>query len=75
VPDDALDHEVAAWVARLLALPERALRSQKGLLREWRRVDLEAAIALSMDAFAASYRTDEPRQAMQAFLDRRRDRR
>lgn len=75
VPDDALDREVAAWVARLLAVPERALRSQKALLREWRRVDLEAAIALSMNAFAASYTTDEPRQAMQAFLDRRRDHR
>ena len=72
VPDDALDREVNAWVARLLALPPTALRLQKALLARWRQVDLDAAIALSMDAFAASYSTDEPRQAMQAFLDRRR---
>ena len=28
--------------------------------------------AMSMDAFAQAYATDEPRRAMQAFLDRRR---
>lgn len=72
VPEEALDREVDAWVARLLALPPGALRLQKGLLARWRQVDLDAAIALSMDAFAASYATDEPRRAMQAFLDRRR---
>lgn len=69
-PDDALDGEVDRWVARLLALPERALRCQKRLLRHWRQLDVASAIALSMDAFAASYTTDEPRRAMQAFLDR-----
>ncbi|HEV8306627.1 MAG TPA: enoyl-CoA hydratase-related protein [Methylomirabilota bacterium] len=70
VPDDALDREVEAWIARLLALPPQALRRQKALLAAWRRVDLESAIALSMDAFAATYTTDEPRAAMQRFLDR-----
>lgn len=74
VPDAALDREVEDWVARLLALPAQALRLQKGLLRRWRQVDLESAIALSMDAFARAYTTDEPRRAMQAFLDRPRRR-
>lgn len=72
VPDGALDAEVDAWVTRLAALPANALRRQKALLTRWRQVDLESAIALSLDAFAASYATDEPRRAMQAFLDRRR---
>jgi enoyl-CoA hydratase/carnithine racemase len=71
VEDAALDGEVDAWVARLLALPPGALRRQTALLRTWRRCDVETAIALSMDAFAVSYGTDEPRRAMQAFLDRR----
>jgi enoyl-CoA hydratase/carnithine racemase len=71
VPDDALDRELEAWAARLLALPAGALRAQKALLRQWRTLDLEAAIALSLDVFAASYATSEPRQAMQAFFDRR----
>jgi enoyl-CoA hydratase/carnithine racemase len=74
VPDQDLDAEVETWLGRLLALPPRALRRQKALLGRWRQVDLEAAIALSMDAFAAAYATDEPRRAMQAFLDRPRDR-
>jgi enoyl-CoA hydratase/carnithine racemase len=70
VPDEALDREVDQWVARLLARPPRALRRQKALLRQWRRVDLESAMCLSMDAFAQAYTTDEPRRSMQAFLDR-----
>jgi enoyl-CoA hydratase/carnithine racemase len=72
VPDEALDREVETWVGRLLALPPHALRLQKGLLARWRQVDLDSAIALSMDAFAMAYTTDEPRRAMQRFLDRRR---
>ena len=70
VEDAALDREVDAWVGRLLALPPGALRRQTALLRTWRRCDVETAIALSMDAFAVTYGTDEPRRAMQAFLDR-----
>jgi enoyl-CoA hydratase/carnithine racemase len=72
VPDEALDREAAAWAERLLALSPPALRLQKALLRDWRRMDLRSAMALSMDAFATSYGTDGPRRAMQAFLDRRR---
>jgi enoyl-CoA hydratase/carnithine racemase len=72
VPDAALDGEVETWLARLVALPPEALRLQKALLRRWRQVDLESGILLSMDAFAGAYATDEPRDAMQAFLDRRR---
>lgn len=72
VPDAALDAEVEAWVARLLALPPHALRLQTALLRRWRRTGLDAAVALSVDAFASAYATDEPRRAMQGFLDRRR---
>ena len=71
VPDEALDREVETWVGRLLALPPRAVRLQKGLLARWRQMDLDTAIALSMDAFAMAYTTDEPRRAMQRFLDRR----
>lgn len=72
VSEGALDDEVERWVARLLALPPNALRLQKTLLRAWRRVDLEAAIASSMDTFAMAYTTAEPQRAMRAFLDRRR---
>lgn len=72
VEEEALDREVEGWVDRLLALPADALRLQKALLARWRRVDLDTAVTLSMDAFARAYSTGEPRRAIQAFLDRRR---
>ena len=70
VEEDALDREVEGWVDRLLALPSDALRLQKALLARWRRVDLDTAVALSMDAFVRAYATGEPRRAMQAFFKR-----
>ncbi len=70
VTEDALDREVEVWVDRLLALPADALRLQKALLARWRRVDLDTAVTLSMDAFARAYATGEPRRAMQAFFKR-----
>jgi enoyl-CoA hydratase/carnithine racemase len=72
VDESRLDGEVEAWVARLRALPPDAVRLQKALLTRWRRVDVDTAIALSTDVFARAYATDEPKRAMQAFLDRRR---
>ena len=70
VEEEALDREVEGWVDRLLALPADALRLQKSLLARWRRVDLDTAITLSMDAFVRAYATGEPRRAMQAFFER-----
>jgi enoyl-CoA hydratase/carnithine racemase len=70
VEEDALDQEVEGWVDRLLALPPDALRLQKALLARWRRVDLDTAVMLSMDAFVRAYATGEPRRAMQAFFER-----
>ena len=70
VEDDALDREVESWVDRLLALPPDALRLQKALLTRWRRVDLDTAVELSVDAFVRAYATGVPRRAMQAFLER-----
>lgn len=69
VEERALDREVESWVDRFLALPPDALRLQKALLTRWRRVDLDTAVALSMDAFVRAYATGEPRRAMQAFLE------
>ena len=71
VEENALDQTVEDWVDRLLALPPDAVRLQKALLTRWRRVDLDAAVALSTDVFARAYSTGEPRRAMQAFFDRR----
>jgi enoyl-CoA hydratase/carnithine racemase len=37
----------------------------------WRNTDLRAAIDAGINAFAQSYATDEPREAMRAFLEKR----
>jgi enoyl-CoA hydratase len=70
VEQDVLDREVQSWVDRFLALPPDAVRLQKALLTRWRRIDLDTAVALSVDAFVRAYATEEPRRAMQSFLER-----
>ena len=72
VADARLDGEVDEWIERFLSLPADALRLQKALLARWRRMDLDTAVALSVDTFVRAYATGEPQRAMQAFLDRRR---
>lgn len=72
VAEPDLDREVDRWVARLLALPPAALRLQKALLTRWRRMDVDTAATLSIDAFALAYASGEPQRAMRGFLDRRR---
>jgi len=73
VAPDWLDRAVDGWVASILANGPRAIRAQKRLLAQWERVSLDEAIAISIDAFEATWEDDEPRDAMRAFLDRPRE--
>jgi enoyl-CoA hydratase/carnithine racemase len=75
VPAEALDAAVERWIAALLRAAPRAVRLQKRLIRAWEELPLPAAIDAGVDAFASAFETDEPRQAMTAFLEARRDRR
>ena len=68
---DRLEQATVELLDRILAGSPGAIRSQKALIRAWRRTDLAGAIQLGVDAFAAAYETDEPRRAMTAFLERR----
>jgi enoyl-CoA hydratase/carnithine racemase len=67
VPTADLDAAVEARLAALLAAGPRAIRLQKALIRAWEDLPLKDAIAAGIDAFAAAYETDEPRQAMAAW--------
>ncbi|MDA0352686.1 MAG: enoyl-CoA hydratase [Chloroflexi bacterium] len=73
VAPDWLDRAVEGWVTSILANGPRAIRAQKRLLAQWERVSLEQAIAISIDAFEATWEDDEPRDAMRAFIDRPRE--
>lgn len=69
VPPEGLDAAVAQWLDTLLEAGPQAIRSQKRLMRAWEDLPLRAAIETGIDTFAEAWRTDEPREAMRAFLD------
>lgn len=70
VPAGELDAVVEARLEALLACSPRAVRLQKALIRRWEDLPLNEAIAAGIDAFAAAYATDEPREAMAAWRAR-----
>jgi enoyl-CoA hydratase/carnithine racemase len=47
------------------------VRAQKELINRWRQTDLRGAIAYGINVFATCFATDEPREAMTAFLEKR----
>jgi enoyl-CoA hydratase len=72
VPAAALDQAVEDWIGKLLTSAPRAVRLQKRLIRQWEDLPLSAAVAAGIDAFAASYETDEPITMMRGFLEAKR---
>jgi hypothetical protein len=51
------------------------VRLQKKLIRAWEDLPLRAAVSAGIDAFAASFATDEPRREMAKFRAAREARR
>jgi len=74
VPDAALDAELGHWLDRLLEAGAQAIRAQKALIRRWEELPIPQAVAAGIEAFAASWRTEEPRRMLGAFLERKRRR-
>lgn len=70
VPVGALDGAVAEWLDGLGAAGPQALRAQKALMRQWENLPADDAVAAGIEAFAASWRSDEPRRMLRGFLDR-----
>jgi enoyl-CoA hydratase/carnithine racemase len=71
VPPADLRGATEALVDGILACAPSAIRLQKELIVRWRGTDLRTAIAYGINAFAQSFATGEPREAIQAFLERR----
>lgn len=69
-PEELLDaaHELAARVA---VNPPHALRMTKKLLREGQRVDLDTLLELSASLQALSHHSEDHREALAAFMERR----
>jgi enoyl-CoA hydratase/carnithine racemase len=70
-PAAELEAVTAELLERIIACGPAAIRLQKELMIRWRSTDLRTAIESGINAFAQSYATDEPRQAMRAFLEKR----
>ncbi len=73
VAKDALDAAVADWVDAILATGPRAIRLQKALISDWEELTTDAAVRRGIDAFAATYGSEEPRERMAQFLQRRKN--
>jgi enoyl-CoA hydratase/carnithine racemase len=70
VPASGLDGAVEEWLGRLDAAGPSALRAQKALMREWENLPTDRAVSAGVEAFARSWRSDEPARMMRRFLDR-----
>ena len=68
---ESLDAAVEAWIDLLLEAGPEAIRAQKALIRQWEDLTLSQAVAAGIDAFAASWRTDEPARMLGGFMARK----
>ncbi|MGN6573722.1 MAG: enoyl-CoA hydratase [Pseudolabrys sp.] len=71
VAPEALDAELDAVLDALLAGGPQAIRRQKALMQAWEQLPTDAAIAAGVDAFEATYTSDEPRRMLSAFVARK----
>jgi enoyl-CoA hydratase len=71
VEPGALPAAVDETLAALLACGPAAVRAQKALMIRWRESDLPSAVRAGIDAFAACYSGDEPREGAAAFVEKR----
>jgi enoyl-CoA hydratase len=74
VPPEALESTTQALVDSILECAPTAVRLQKELIIRWRNTDLRTAIESGINAFAQSYATDEPREGLTAYLEKRKPR-
>src|SRR2546425_826755 len=72
VAADRLRAAAEELAAAILAGGPEAIRLQKELIVRWRDTDLATAMRYGIHAFATAYATDEPREGMTAYLEKRR---
>jgi len=72
VPTGRLDRVVQQWGSEIAAAGPNAVRLQKELMLQWEDLPMSQAIEAGVASFAKSFQTDEPREAMQRFINRTR---
>ena len=73
VPRDALDAEVDRLVENLAAKLPQTVRYTKQQLNFWRDLSWHETVNHARDWLALSMATDEPREAVERFLSRKKD--
>jgi len=68
---EGLDSKIEGWLDSILDSGPRALKLQKGLIREWEDLPLGEAIQRGITVFGEAYRSDEPRRYSQKFFERK----
>jgi enoyl-CoA hydratase len=71
VPDDALDAEAYKLARRLLALPPLSVRLAKQVIDTGLQTDLDTALEIELQTGAILFDTQDRREAMNAFLQKR----
>jgi enoyl-CoA hydratase/carnithine racemase len=71
VPAETLMDEARALAAKIAAQPPDVLRMTKRLLREGMRADFDTIMELSAAAQALAHHTEDHREALDAFLNKR----
>jgi enoyl-CoA hydratase/carnithine racemase len=72
VSDDRLLATASETGQILASKPAGALQASKRLLKQWARERTELAVRVETQEFAARVRSDEAREAISAFLQKRR---
>lgn len=72
VPVDSLREEVETWARKLIHRPPFALRLAKMVMNEGADRDLPAALALERQAFAMLFATEDTKEGIRAFTEKRR---
>lgn len=68
---DALDSQVDAYVASIVAAAPQAIRLQKVLIRRWEELNLKESVDLGIEMFRRAFETGEPAVYTKPFLDRK----
>ena len=72
VPSERLLTTAMETARALVEKPAGALQASKRLLKQWSRAQTESAVKVEMYEFSARVNSAEAREAMSAFLEKRR---
>ena len=71
VPLASLKQTTLKWAEQILRNGPSAMVLQKRLVAQWMELNLRESIAAGIRAFRECFQTQEPREGMQAFLEKR----